>query len=155
MKLDNTDIKLLKLIQEDSRMTIKEMASALNLSTTPIFERLKKLEKHGVITQYVALLNPKKIHLKLTVFIHVSIIDHGKKAIDAFVEQIQGYPEVMECHHITGESDYLLKVVVEDIERYNEFVTNKLSTVPNVNHIRSSFSLSSPKYTTAFPIRED
>lgn len=151
-KLDKTDIEILKLIQEDSRMTIKEIAGSLNLSTTPIFERLKRLEKQGVIRKYVALLDPKKLGKKLNAFIHISIIDHSKRGVDIFVEHIEKYPEVMECHHVTGDSDFLLKVVVQDIEKYNEFVTEKLSIVPNIDKVKTSFSLSVRKATTVYSI---
>lgn len=151
-KFDQTDVEILKLIQEDSRMTIKEIAGKLNLSTTPIFERLKRLEKRGVIKRYVALLEPKKLGKKLNAFIHISIIDHSKEGIDAFVNQVADYSEVMECHHVTGDSDFLLKISVEDIEKYNLFVTEKLSIVPNINRIKTSFSLSVRKETTVFEL---
>ena len=151
-KFDATDIEILKLIQEDSRLTIKEIASQLNLSTTPIFERLKRLEKHKVIQKYVAIIDPKKLGKKLNAFIHITILDHSKKALDLFFERVNTYSEVMECHHLTGDSDFLLKIVVTDIEEYNAFVTEKLSTVPNIGRVRSSFSLSVGRSTTAFSI---
>jgi len=150
MKFDKVDLSILNLIQEDSTITIKEMAKRLNVSTTPIFERLKRLEKQGVIQKYVALLNPKKVGKKLQVFVDISVVDHRITAIDDFVAHIEKFPEIMECYHITGEADFLLKIVVEDIDVYNEFVTRKLSTVPNIGKIRSSFSLSTKKKLTAF-----
>ena len=153
-KFDSTDIEILKLIQEDSRLTIKEIAGQLNLSTTPIFERLKRLEKQGVIRKYVAILDPKKLGKKLNAFIQITIEDHSKKALDLFFEQVNVYPEVLECHHLTGDSDFLLKIVVADIEEYNTFVTEKLSTVPNIGRVKSSFSLSVGRSTTAFKIDE-
>ena len=151
-KLDATDLAILRLIQEDSRMTIKEIAGQLNLSTTPIFERLKRLERQGVIEKYVALLDPQKLGKKLHAFIHISILDHSKRALDAFVAEIANYPEIMECHHVTGDSDFLLKVVVEDIGQYNQFVTEKLSTVSNIGKVKTSFSLSVRKKTTAYQL---
>jgi len=152
-KFDRVDVQILRLIQQDARITIKEMASQLNLSTTPIFERLKRLERKGVIKNYVALLEPKKLGKKLMAFIHISVIDHSKAGLESFTSQVKSYPEVMECHHVTGDADFFLKIVVEDIERYNEFVTNKLSTVPNIDKVRSSFSLSVSKSTTAYEIK--
>ena len=92
-------------------MTIKEIAGQLNLSTTPIFERLKRLEKQGVIKRYAALLDAKKLGKKLTAFIHISIIDHSNHGVGKFVDQVTTYPEVIECHHITGDSDFLLKML--------------------------------------------
>ena len=155
IKLDAIDKEILELIQQDSRMTIKEMAGKLNRSTTPIFERLKRLEKQGVIQKYVALLDPQKLGKKLHAFIHISIVDHSKKSVDNFVDQISDYSEVMECYHISGDADFLLKLVLTDIEHYNQFVTEKLSTVSNIGRIKSSFSLSVRKKTTAFRVKEN
>lgn len=152
VKLDQTDKAILNTIQENSRITIKEMAKQLNLSTTPIFERLKRLEKEAVIQKYVAIVDAKKIGKKLKVFVSISIVDHSKEAIEKFVKQINTYPEVIECHHITGDSDFLLKVIVEDIEAYNTFITDKLSVVPNIGNVTSSFALSTRKHTTAMRI---
>lgn len=152
IKLDKTDIKILQLIQENSRMTIKEIAGQLNLSTTPIFERLKRLEKQGVIKRYAALLDAKKLGKKLTAFIHISIIDHSNHGVGKFVDQVTTYPEVIECHHITGDSDFLLKIIVEDIEVYNAFITQRLWSVPNIGKVKTSFSLSTKKATTVIPI---
>ena len=103
----------------------------------------------------MALLDPKKLGKKLNAFIHISIIDHSKEGIDSFVNQVAGYSEVMECHHVTGDSDFLLKISVEDIEKYNLFVTEKLSVVPNINQIKTSFSLSVRKATTVFHLNLD
>ena len=150
MKLDQIDIGILKHIQNDSRITIKELAAALNVSTTPIFERLKKLEKRGIIDKYVALLNPVRIGKKLKAFVHISVIDHSIRSIEEFVNQIKPYPEVMECHHLTGDSDFLLIVHTRDIEEYNQFIIEKLSVVGNIGRVKSSFSLSERKKTTAF-----
>lgn len=152
VKLDQTDKAILNTIQENSRITIKEMAQQLNLSTTPIFERLKRLEKEAVIQKYVAIVDAKKIGKKLKVFVSISIVDHSKDAIEKFVKQIDTYSEVIECHHITGDSDFLLKVIVEDIEAYNTFITDKLSVVPNIGNVTSSFALSTRKHTTAMRI---
>lgn len=151
-KLDKVDAEILNLLQEDARMTIKEIASRLNLSTTPIFERIKRLEKKGVITKYVAVLNPKKLGKKLNAFIHLSIIDHSRKAVEAFVNQVIQYDEVMECHHVTGDADFILKIIVDDIEKYNQFTLDKLSVVGNIGRVNSSFSLSIRKDTNAIRV---
>ena len=152
LDLDETDIQILEFIQENSRYTIKELASKLNLSTTPIFDRLKKLEKHGVIQKYVALLDPKKIGKKLVVFINLSIKEHSKEDVETFVRSIVEFAEVLECHHVTGDADFILKLIFSDIEEYNEFVLDKLSVLPNVGRIESRFSLSTRKSTTHIPI---
>ena len=150
--LDPIDLAILKIMQEDSRTTIKQMADQMNLSTTPIFERIKKLEKKGFILKQVALLNPAKLDLKLTAFISISISDHSTQALEALVDQVITFPEVLECHHVTGKSDFLLKVLLKDIEAYNQFLLSKISNVPNIANIESSFSLSSRKTSTALPI---
>ena len=151
-KLDATDLQILNLLQQDGRMTIKELSNQLNLSTTPIFERIKKLEKSGVIDRYMAVLNPDKLGKKLTAFAHISIKDHSKELVEKFVEQVISFSEVLECHYVTGAADFMIKVLVEDIETYNHFVLEKLSAVSNIGKVESLFSLSVRKKTTAVPL---
>ena len=151
-KLDASDLQILNLLQQDGRMTIKELSKRLNLSTTPIFERIKKLEKSGIIDRYIAVLNPEKLGKKLTAFAHISIKDHSKKQVEGFVEQVISFPEVLECHYVTGASDFMIKVLVEDIEKYNYFVMNKLSVVPNIGKVESLFSMSVRKKTMTVPL---
>lgn len=150
--LDKTDKAILKLIQENSRLTIKEIAQQLNLSTTPIFDRMKKMEKNGVISKYVALVNQKLVGKGLTVFVHISISKHGKDALNSFVEAITAHPEVIECHHISGDADFILKLVLDNIDAYNTFIMEKLSIIPNIGKVESRFSLSQRKYTSTIPI---
>lgn len=150
--LDKTDLAILRRLQKDNRATIKQMAAELNLSTTPIFERLRKLEQKGYIKDQVAVLDPVKLDLKLTAFISISISDHSRDDLNAFADQVIIFPEVLECHHVSGQSDFILKVVVKDIEAYNQFLLDKISTVPNISNIESSFALSSRKVSTALPI---
>lgn len=147
MLLDEVDGRILEILQNDSRKTIKEISHELGLTSTPVFERIKKLEKAGIIKQYVAILDNDKLGRKLHAFIDISIKDHSKVAIDSFVEDIIQHPEVQACYHITGVSDFLLKVLVEDVEKYNDFVLNKLSTVPNIGRVETRFSLSTRKDT--------
>lgn len=152
MKLDDIDKAILNFLQHNSRMTIKEMANQLHLSTTPIFERLKRLEKNGVIQKYVAIVDAKKIGKKLKVFVNISLIDHSAKALEQFVNKINQLPEIIECHHVTGESDFMLKIILEDIEAYNKLITEKLSAIPNIGNVNSSFALSTRKHTTAMVV---
>ncbi len=147
IKLDKTDIGILDLLQKDSTATIKEISNQLNLSSTPVFERIKRMEKQGVIDRYVAILNPTLLGKKLTAFIHISITDHTKEAVEAFVERVVSFEEVIECHHVSGDADFLLQVLLEDIEQYNLFVLEKLSIVPNIGKLESRFSLSVRKKT--------
>ncbi|MDW3194120.1 MAG: Lrp/AsnC family transcriptional regulator [Cytophagales bacterium] len=140
-KLDDTDHKILHLLQQNARMTVKEMSEKLNLSTTPIFERIKKLEKSGIIDHYTAVINQEILGKKLTAFAHISFKDHSKELISAFEEKILALPEVQECHYVTGGADFIIKILVRDIERYKEFITEKLFSIPNIARIESFLSL--------------
>ncbi|HFA50722.1 MAG TPA: Lrp/AsnC family transcriptional regulator [Bacteroidetes bacterium] len=146
-KLDSTDLKILNLLQQDGRMTIKELSGKLNLSTTPVFERIKKLERSGVIDHYSAILNTEKLGMKLTAFAHISIKDHSKELIEAFVKEVTEFPEVQEFHYVSGASDFMIKVLVQDIEKYNHFILDKLLSVPNIGKVESLFSLRARKKT--------
>ncbi|WP_323757786.1 Lrp/AsnC family transcriptional regulator [Roseivirga sp.] len=150
MKLDATDIRILEILQEDARITTKALADQLHLSTTPVFERIKRLEREGVIRKYAALLDGKKLDLMLTAFISISLTKHSRMYLEKFVDEIKAYPEVMECYHIAGNFDFLLKVVVKSMESYETFILSKLSTTANLGQVQSSFVLSKNIHTTAF-----
>jgi len=150
MKLDKTDIKILEILQEDSRITSKALAVELNLSPTPVFERVKRLERDGIIRKYVALVDNKKIDLMLMTFISVSLTKHTRMYLEKFVKEVEKYPEVLECYHIAGNFDFLLKVLVKDIEAYEAFTLTKLSTIANLGQVHSSFVLSRNIHTTAY-----
>ena len=152
MKLDKIDYQIIDMLQQDGRMTIRDMAQRLKLSTTPIFNRIKKLEADGVIEKYIAQINPKKVDKGLFAFVHLSIKEHSKEAVDAIVEQVTGFKEVMECHYVTGGADFVLKVLVKNMEEYNAFVTEKLFTVKNIGKIDSLLSLSMPKHSSSIPL---
>lgn len=140
-KIDDTDIKILELLQENARMTVKEMSSKLNLSSTPIFERIKKLEKAGIIDHYTVVINQEKLGKKLNAFSHISFKDHSKELIAEFEQKIIALPEVKECHYVTGGADFIIKIQVNDIEEYKEFVTEKLFGIRNIAKIESFLSL--------------
>lgn len=152
MKLDSTDIKILEIMQQDGRITTKALADQLNLSTTPVFERVKRLERDGIIKQYVALLDNRKLDLMLTVFISISLTKHSRSYLEKFVKEVNQYPEVMECYHIAGNFDFLLKIVVKNMEIYEAFILNKLSTIANLGQVQSSFVLSKNIHKTAFSL---
>ena len=149
---DDIEKAILRIMQENGRATIKDMAAKLNLSTTPIFDRIKRMESSGVIKKYVAIVDQKKIGKSLTVFVHISISQHGKNALNSFIEAVTQFPEVIECHHISGDADVMLKLVLENIEAYNAFIMEKLSIIPNIGKVESRFSLSERKNTSAIPI---
>jgi len=150
--LDETDKKILELLQENAKTTIRELASHLNLSTTPIFDRIKRLEKNGVISKQVVLLDESKIGKAMTSFVQVSIKDHSLSMVREFTKKITSFEEVMECYHISGDADFLIKVVVDDMSEFNQFLLNKISKVPNIGRHKTQFALSCSKHTTAYKI---
>ncbi len=139
--LDETDKKILTLLQQDARMTVKEMSGKLNLSTTPVFERIKKLEKNGIIDHYTAVINTEKLGKKLNAFAHISLKDHSKKKVEEFEEKILNIPEVLECHYVTGGTDFIIKILVDDMEGYKEFIVEKLLEIPNIGKLESYLSM--------------
>ena len=152
LKLDAVDIKILEVLQGDARITTKALADQLNLSPTPVFERVKRLEREGLIKKYVALVDNKKLGLRLIAFISISLTKHSRSYLEKFVNEVEQYPEVMECYHIAGNYDFLLKVVVRSMEVYETFVLTKLSTIANLGQVQSSFVLSENLHTTAYKI---
>jgi len=147
MRLDTTDKQLLILLQKDSNQTVKSLSEKLGKSTTPIFERIKKLEKEGYIEGYSARLNAKKIGLKQTVFIAISLQGHTRSYLEKFVKEINDFSEVIECHRVSGGFDYLLKLIVKDIEAYETFIITKLTLLPYLGNVQSHIVLSSSKQT--------
>lgn len=152
IELDETDKSILRILQADSSVTIKEMANRLHLSTTPIFDRMKKLERLGVIKKYVALVDNTLVGKSLTIFINISIKEHGKDAIDEFINEMIKFDEVMECHHVSGDSDFFVKLLLADIASYNNFILEKLAVIPNIGKVESRFSLSERKNTTVIQV---
>ena len=148
VKFDEIDKKILNLLQENGRITNAELASKVGLSPPPMLERVKKLEKSGVITKYVALVNPKKIDKSTIVFVFVTLARHRLKSIDQVNEEITNFPEVLECYHIAGNEDYLLKVMVKDVEEYENFMFHKLAKIAAISRIKSSIVLSIIKFET-------
>lgn len=152
MPIDNTDTKLLNLLQRNSKYNTKELAQKIGLSVTPTYERIKRLEKQGYIKGYVAILDKKLIDKNLMVMSFVSLNSHSKNILTDFENAVVKLDEVIECFHVTGNYDYQLKVVVSDMEEYQYFIKNKLSTIDHIANVQSSFVMSSLKDTTAIPI---
>ena len=144
-KLDSLDIKILQLLQKDARITHKELATQLGPSTTPVFERVKKLERKGYIKHYAAVLDYEKLGFGLVVFILVKMQVHDNAHIEQLIREVKKLEEVVECYHITGEHDYLLKIVIEDMNAYQKFIRNKLSAIPGIVHLNSSIVMSIEK----------
>jgi DNA-binding Lrp family transcriptional regulator len=148
--LDTTDRKILKLLQYDTRLTNKELADKLGKSVTPIYERIKRLEREGYIRQYVALLDRQKVGIMLLAYTNVQLKEHSFSMLKAFEKAIVKLDEVMECNHMTGSYDYLLKIGVRDMQEYQEFIINKLSRLANISTVQSSFVMTELKNETAF-----
>ena len=146
--LDPKDKKLLVLLQNDAKKTTKELASELDLSVTAVFERIKKLEKQQIIKRYVALLNPEKIQKNFIVLCHVKLVQHKKEYISQFEKEITQIPEVLECFHVSGDSDYILKICVKDIQEYREFMVSKLTNLQHIASTQSSFMIKEVKNST-------
>ncbi len=149
LKLDEIDIKLLSLLQADCKQTTAAYANQLNLSTTAVYERIKRLEKANVISDYVALVNRRKVNKAFTVLCHVKLSQHIKEYVLKFEREVLKLPEVVECHHISGDYDYILKVHVSDMEAYREFMVTKLTAINNIGSTQSSFVINQVKHTTA------
>ena len=145
--LDETDLQILKTLQKNAKLTTKELADAVHLTPTPVFERQKRLEKKGYIKKYVAVLDPEKLGLGLLVFCKVKLKQINHELADSFVRRIQRVPEVTECYNISGAYDYLLKVRVRDMRQYQEFVINKLGDIDTVGSIESTFVMSEEKHS--------
>lgn len=150
--LDAADRAILRLLQEDAFLTTKEIAARLNLTTTPVFERVKRLEREGYIRRYAALLDRRKIGLSMLVLCEVSLKEHNRDFLLRFEESVVGLPEVMECHHITGEYDYLLKVTVRDMDDYQRFIKEKLAALENIGRVQSHFVMTEVKNSTVLPV---
>lgn len=147
LKLDDKDLAILRLLQHDAKITVREIATRLHLTTTPVHERIKRMEESGVIKQYVALLDQAKVNKALTVFCQVSLKEHSKKAGGLFLKKIMTFKEVTECYNISGNFDFLLKIVVADMEAYHTFYVNKLGEAEGISHMVSAFVMGTLKYT--------
>lgn len=150
--LDAIDIRILQLLQHDSRITTKEVADKLGKSVTSVYERIRKLEDNGVIQRYVALLNKDLIGKQLIAFTTVQLKEHSQAALRGFEKEGIKFQEVMECYHLTGTFDFLLKIAIQDMKEYNAFLMNKLATLPNIGVVQTFFVLSAGKVETAYAL---
>ena len=145
--LDTIDMEILKLLQQNARITIKEISEKVHLSTTPVHERIKRMEESGVIRQYVTVLDPAKVKKGLMVIVYVSLRQHSKNAGGKFIKTITDMNEVVECLTISGQFDFMLKVVAENMDDYYDFHVNKLSQVENMGQVQSVFVMGVMKQT--------
>lgn len=145
--LDGKDLAILKLLQQNARATVKEISEKIHLSTTPVHERIKRMEESGVIRQYATLVDHTKVKKGLMVICYVSLKEHSKNAGNKFIKTIHELNEVIECYNISGEFDFMLKVVCEDMNTYYDFHVNKLSPIENMGHVQSVFVMGIIKQT--------
>ncbi len=150
--LDESDLSILRLLQQNAHYTNKEIAASLGLTVTPVYERIKRLESQGYIKKYVALLDKNMIGKPLTAFCHVSLRHHTKENVEKFETESKQLEEVQECYHVAGVFDFLLKVSVSSMNDYHSFIRDKLSTIENIGNINSSFVLNEIKYSLAYEI---
>ncbi len=150
--LDAIDYRILDRLQDDARLTNVELAKAVNLSPSPCLARVRALEEDGLISRYVTLLDPVKLGLTVSVFMQVSLEKQVESALETFERAMRERPEVMECYLMTGDADYLLRVVMPDVPALERFIVDFLTRVPGVGNIRSSFALKQVKYKTALPL---
>ncbi|MGB5172808.1 Lrp/AsnC family transcriptional regulator [Eudoraea sp.] len=147
--MDDKDRALISLLQENCKWTTKQYANELGLSPTAVYERIKRLERSGIIKKYVALVDPRKVNKAFAVLCHVKLIQHIKENVLQFEKEVLQLKEVSECYHLSGDYDYLLKVNVSDMEAYREFMVTKLTTIKNIGSTQSAFVINEVKYSTA------
>ena len=152
--IDETDLQILKTLQKNAKLTTKELADAVHLTPTPVFERQKRLERQGYIKKYVAILDPEKLGLGLVVFCKVKLKQINHEIADAFTRRIMRIPEVTECYNTSGAYDYLLKVRARDMKQYQEFVLTKLGDIESVSSIESAFVMAEVKQNYGINLAE-
>jgi len=150
--LDAIDRRILRVLQENARIPNVELAQAVGLSPSPCLRRVRDLEERGIVRRYVGLVDPGAVGLPVSVFVQVTLERQVERALETFETAVQERPEVMECYLMTGDADYLLRVVVPDLEAFQRFLMEHLTRVPGVASIKSSFALKQVKYLTALPL---
>ena len=152
IELNKTDLKILKLLQENAALSTAEIAEKVGLSQSPCWRRISRLEKVGIIKNRVAILDHDRLGMAVVVFVNVSLTAHGRQNLEDFEKQIKQFPEVLECYTVTGEMDYLLKIMTKDISRYEAFIRNNLINMPMIREMHSTIAVTEIKDTTALPL---
>ena len=150
--LDRTDFRILRCLQNSGRISNTELADQVGLSPSPCLRRVKALEQQGIIRRYAAIIDAKAVGLPISTFVNVSLHNQERRSLEQFEAHVAGYEEVMECYLMTGSFDYMLRVVVPDLESYEHFLAEKLTTTPGVANIQSSFTLKQVVYKTELPL---
>jgi DNA-binding Lrp family transcriptional regulator len=154
MTLDRTDYRILHHIQNNARISNIDLAEAVGLSPSPCLRRVKALEHAGVIKRYAGIVDAGAVGLPISIFVNVSLDRQERSGLEEFEERIRSYPEVMECYLMTGSSDYLVRIVVPDLQSYERFLADRLTRIPGVANIQSSFALKQVVYNTELPLQE-
>jgi DNA-binding Lrp family transcriptional regulator len=154
MNFDDTDRKILDMLQSDSNITNAQLAGEVGISPSSMLERVRRLENAGVIIKYVALVDPEKLGIGTLALVSISLAVHHLDSVDALTKSLNKMDEVLECYHIAGEEDFMLKVAVTNMREYQNFVLNKLSKIPSINRIKTSFVLSTVKSKTKLAVPE-
>ena len=152
MSLDKKDKLILSLLQDDSTLSVKEISEKIGLTFTPTYERIKNLEKQGVVEKYVAILNREKLGINIVVYCNIRLKEQSQKTLKEFEDYISKYDEVQEIISLSGEYDYMLKILASDINSYNNFTVNIISNGPNIGQYHSSIVLAEVKKTTKFKL---
>ena len=152
MQIDAIDLKILDVLQRNARVSNAELAQSVGLSPSPCLRRIRNLEKAGVISKYAAILDQTVVELSISVFVQVTLERQVEAALETFERLIRERAEVLECYLMTGDADYLLRIVVPDVAAYERFLKDHLTRIPGVSSIKSSFALNRVKYETALPI---
>lgn len=153
MQIDDIDIKILKQLQKDGRTTNVALAKEIDISPPPTLKRVKKLEENGVIKGYVALVDPLAIGIGMHTMVEVRLTTHRREATKDFIEAVNKRDEIMECHHVTGDADFLLKIAVTDIQAFEELILHELTDLPHVANLKTMVILSTVKSETAYKLK--
>ncbi len=151
VEIDEIDRRILELLQQDGRMTNAALAKAVGLTPTPMLQRIKKLEQHGIIRGYRAIVDPLVMGRGLLAYVAVKMTEHKLVIHQGFIQEMHSFEEVLECHHISGEDDFLLKVLVKDMQAYEHFLLHRITNVIGIARVKTTFVLSSPKMETSIP----
>ena len=152
-QLDNKDQLILEILQNDSTISVKDIGEKIGLSFTPTYERIKNLERNGVIKKYVALVDRFKIGVEIVVYCNITLKEQSKEALDEFERRITPIPQVLDVISLSGNYDYMLKIVAHDIRSYNDFVVEVISNIPNIGQYHSSIVMNECKKETAYPLK--
>ncbi|MCP4878661.1 MAG: Lrp/AsnC family transcriptional regulator [Gammaproteobacteria bacterium] len=152
MNLSAIDIRILALLQQNASLTAAEISEQVNLSVSPCWRRINRLEKEGIIEKKVVLLNAEKLDMGLVVFARISLSQNDEASLHSFEERVRRYPEVVECYTVTGTADYFLKIITRDIKHYDRFLRRHLIQLPQVRDVNSNVAVTLIKYTTELPL---